>query len=169
MASFTEALALDPDSTLALAGAGEAYLAQAHARTSEGLYTAAAKALRSGCGATRRLLARSAGGADGGSAGGGGGDGRGSIAGGESAWKLLGDLYTYAHKLPPMCFEEGGRQRGGGEGVVWGPGTKEAVLEQAVRGEVRQAAYGASLHGNRSEVTGLQWWSGDDCLVSQRG
>lgn len=128
VASFTDALSLDPDSSLALAGAGEAFLAQAHARTSEGLYTAAAQALRNGCAATRRFLSLETPPptADGGGRGG-------IVAGGESAWKLLGDLYTYAHKLPPMCFEEeGGRQIARG-GVVSGPGTKEAVLEQAVR------------------------------------
>ncbi|CAM9615837.1 unnamed protein product, partial [Hapterophycus canaliculatus] len=116
VASFSDALSLDPDSGLALAGAGEAYLAQAHARTSEGLYTAAAKALRSGCEATSRFLGRGApdpaasGAADGGGSGSGGGGsvGAGLIAGAECAWKLLGDLYTYAHKLSPFCFEEEG-------------------------------------------------------------
>lgn len=48
MESFSEALNLDPESGLALEGAGEAFLAQAHARASEGLYTAAAEALRRG-------------------------------------------------------------------------------------------------------------------------
>lgn len=55
--SFMDALELDPDSGLALEGAGEAYLAQAHARTSEGLYTAAVTALRLGSEVTRRFLA----------------------------------------------------------------------------------------------------------------
>ena len=54
--SFNEALAQDPTSLLALEGAGEAYLAQAHARTSEGLYTAALGALVKGCDATERFL-----------------------------------------------------------------------------------------------------------------
>lgn len=56
VSSFNDALSLDPESILALEGSGEAYLAQAHARTSEGLYTAAAKALRNGRDATKRLL-----------------------------------------------------------------------------------------------------------------
>lgn len=55
--SFTQALVLQPNSVLALEGAGEAYLAQAHARTSEGLYTAAFDALQKGCVVTRSLLA----------------------------------------------------------------------------------------------------------------
>lgn len=54
--SFTQALVLQPNSVLALEGAGEAYLAQAHARTSEGLYTAAFDALQMGCVVTRQFL-----------------------------------------------------------------------------------------------------------------
>lgn len=129
--SFQDALALNPDSKLALEGAGEAYLAQAHARTTEGLYTAATKALRSGCEATRRFLSLLAApttpaamtvAVEGGS------------RGGECAWKLLGDLYTYAHKLPPMCFEaEGSREGGEGEGDGFGTVVAEAAAEQAVR------------------------------------
>lgn len=57
VSSFTQALELQPNSALALEGAGEAYLAQAHARTSEGLYTAAFDALQKGCVVTKRLLA----------------------------------------------------------------------------------------------------------------
>lgn len=56
VSSFNDALTLDPESILALEGSGEAYLAQAHARTSEGLYNAAAKALRNGRDATKRFL-----------------------------------------------------------------------------------------------------------------
>lgn len=56
--SFEQALVLDPDSGLALEGAGEAYLAQAHARMTEGLCTAAAESLRKGCDVVRRLLRR---------------------------------------------------------------------------------------------------------------
>lgn len=126
--SFQDAIALDPESRLALEGAGEAYLAQAHARTTEGLYTAATTALRSGCEATRRflaLLAAPATPAAAATAAAGGG--------GECAWKLLGDLYTYAHKLPPMCFEaDGSRERGAGEGGRCKAGTAEAAVEQAV-------------------------------------
>ncbi|CAM9704269.1 unnamed protein product [Scytosiphon promiscuus] len=146
VASFSEALSLDPLSSLSLTGAGEAFLAQAHARTSEGLYSAAAKALRNGCEVIRRFLARratdtntnatgaAAASGDSSSGEGNGGGETGWAVGGDSAWKLLGDLHTYAHKLPPVCFEEEGDD---GEGhvargaVVWGPGTKEAVLEQA--------------------------------------
>ncbi|CAN0309939.1 unnamed protein product, partial [Ectocarpus sp. 13 AM-2016] len=56
VSSFNDALSLDPESILALEGSGEAYLAQAHARTSEGLYNAAAKALRNGRDAIMRFL-----------------------------------------------------------------------------------------------------------------
>lgn len=55
--SFVQALELDPKNGLALQGAGEAHLAQAHARTSEGLYKAAAGALQKGCELLRSLLA----------------------------------------------------------------------------------------------------------------
>lgn len=149
VSSFKEALCLDPKSSLALEGAGEAYLAQAHARTSEGLYTAATTALRNGCEATRHFLASTnekLAAADSASA-----SASASAAGAgataaspekekekeasrvECAWKLLGDLYTYAHKLPPMCFEaQQQQQRQGGEGCVLGLGTKEAVAHQAV-------------------------------------
>lgn len=137
VSSFKEALSLDPESSLALEGAGEAYLAQAHARTSEGLYTAATTALRNGCEATRSFLdhlakaasdatatttAKEAGTETNGSRG-------------ECAWKLLGDLYTYAHKLPPMCFEGEGAREGqrGGDGGVLGLGTKEAAAYQTVK------------------------------------
>jgi len=52
---------------------------------------------------------------------------------GECAWKLLGDLHTYAHKLPPMCFEaEGARDGGGGEGGVLGLGSAAAAAQQAL-------------------------------------
>lgn len=136
VSSFKEALSLDPESRLALEGAGEAYLSQAHARTSEGLYSAATTALRNGCEATRRFLAIT--------------DTNTSTketeretARGECAWKLLGDLYTYAHKLPPMCFEAEGARDGqaqqGGEGQALG--TKEAAAHQAVSAWARQTGY----------------------------
>lgn len=127
MSSFQEALSLDPDSGLALEGAGEAYLSQAHARTSEGLYTAAATALRNGCEVTRRFLAGASPPATPAAA-----EGSGATRG-ECAWKLLGDLHTYAHKLPPMCFEaEGARDGEGGEGGVFALGSAEAAAWQAV-------------------------------------
>lgn len=139
---------------------------QAHARTSEGFYTAAVAALRSGCHVMRRFLGiadqgnesvgdgsasdDSVGGADmerdtedfsfkreGGS--GDGGDGQkegaaykaGSRRQHECAWKLLGDLYTYAHKLPPMCFVKDGAEGCGEERPV-DKGTADAVAAQQV-------------------------------------
>lgn len=107
---------------LALAGAGEAYLSQAHARTSEGLYTAAAAALRRGCEMAGRFLQ-------------GIGDGvdcDGSVEEELFALKLLGDLHTYGHKLPPIVFEdmEGGA---GGDGGGQGFGTKKAAATRLVR------------------------------------
>ena len=135
VSSFKEALSLDPESSLALEGAGEAYLAQAHARTSEGLYTAATTALRNGCEATRHFLANTKTKmAD--SASPSASDASPAAAPleketprGECAWKQLGDLYTYAHKLPPMCFE-GERTREGQQQA--GLGTKEAAGQKAV-------------------------------------
>ncbi|CAM9753532.1 unnamed protein product, partial [Laminaria digitata] len=125
--SFTDALQLDPKSGLALEGAGEAYLAQAHARTSEGLYTAAVTALRLGSDVTRRFLA-----ADGSGRGGGRG-GRG-VESKACALKLLGDLHTYGHKLPPMSFEgEGARERGGVR-QRGSPEAAEADLDLAKQG-----------------------------------
>lgn len=158
VSSFTEALALAPESSLALEGAGEAYLAQAHARTSEGLYTAATIALRSGCEATRRFLAST----------------NASLAAaastateasrGECAWKLLGDLYTYAHKLPPMCFEGEGAREGhgqqGGEGYALGLGTKEAAEHQAVSVRVWARRTGITLlifKANQLKLTSVSW------------
>lgn len=138
--SFEDALALNPESSLGLEGAGEAYLAQAHARTTEGLYTAAATALRNGCEATRRFLALVSPTAPAAAAGGGDDAAAAAAAaaavgdasrGGECALKLLGDLYTYAHKLPPMCFEAEGPRKGGAG--VFRAGTSEAAAEQAVR------------------------------------
>ncbi|CAM9853966.1 unnamed protein product [Discosporangium mesarthrocarpum] len=90
--SFEAALQLNPEHLMALEGLGETYLAQAHARTSEGLYTAAAAALLAGCSITRKFLDLTI--------------ARTSSQGhrGSCAWKLLGDLYTYGHKLPAFCF-----------------------------------------------------------------
>lgn len=128
-------MSLDPESSLALEGAGEAYLAQAHARTSEGLYTAATTALRNGCEVTRRFLAKTNLAASGASCDAGVGISvkPAPTETGECAWKLLGDLYTYAHKLPPMCF--GGEGQPGGEADAMGLelGTEEAAAHQAVR------------------------------------
>ncbi|CAB1097731.1 unnamed protein product [Ectocarpus sp. CCAP 1310/34] len=166
VSSFNDALALDPESILALEGSGEAYLAQAHARTSEGLYTAAAKALRNGRDATKRFLdlakattgnARSGEGAGAAPSG-----GRSAAAATalsmECAWKLLGDLQTYAHKLPPMCFEnEGSRERRGGSaegGSVLVLGTSRAAVEQAAlakegaRNRLDFVAQGADAYRN---------------------
>lgn len=132
VSSFKEALSLDLESSLALEGAGEAYLAQAHARTSEGLYTAATTALRNGCEATRHFLANLSAGASGATST----ASETKASRGDCAWKLLGDLYTYAHKLPPMCFEGEGAGEGqqGGERSVLGLGTKEVAIRQAVSG-----------------------------------
>ena len=129
-------------SGLALAGAGEAYLAQAHARTSEGLYTAAATALHRGCDTTRRFLD---------------GIGAGSEQEEEKlfALKLLGDLHTYGHKLPPMVFKEEGTwgttnantdcgvDGGQGEGgSLRKLGTKEAASARLVRDGGREMEAG---------------------------
>lgn len=58
-----------------------------------------------------------------------GGKGR---QGHECAWKLLGDLYTYAHKLPPMCFvADGDGSDSRGERLLE-TGTKAAVAAQQV-------------------------------------
>ncbi|CAM9575061.1 unnamed protein product [Ectocarpus sp. 8 AP-2014] len=131
VSSFNDALTRDPESILALEGSGEAYLAQAHARTSEGLYNAAAKALRNGRDATKRFLDLSKATTAKGSSG----EGAAAVSM-ECAWKLLGDLHTYAHKLPPMCFEdEGSREQRGGSaegGSVLGLGTSQAAVEHAV-------------------------------------
>ncbi|CAM9587326.1 unnamed protein product, partial [Choristocarpus tenellus] len=97
--SFASALSLDPKDLMVLEGTGEAYLAQAHARASEGLYTAATGALRAGCEVTRIFLECS------------------SSSGGSKvscAWKLLGDLYTYGHKIPPKCFASEANDGDGG-------------------------------------------------------
>lgn len=136
---------------------------QAHARTSEGFYTAAAAALRNGCHVMRRFLGIADKGNDT------VGDGSGSenkmgaaefeedteafsfkVDGGnrdgekegaantaenrrqhECAWKLLGDLYTYAHKLPPMCFVKDGAEGCGEERLV-DKSTADAVAAQQV-------------------------------------
>ncbi|CAN0151264.1 unnamed protein product, partial [Ectocarpus fasciculatus] len=165
VSSFNDALTLDPESILALEGSGEAYLAQAHARTSEGLYNAAAKALRNGRDATKRFLNLKATdrGSSGEGAGAGAPSGGGSAAAAaavsmECAWKLLGDLHTYAHKLPPMCFEdEGSREKKGGSaegGSVLGLGTSKAAVEQAAlakegaRNRVDFVAQGADAYRN---------------------
>eukprot|EP00903_Cladosiphon_okamuranus_P012909 g12052.t2 len=151
VSSFEEALSLDPESSLALEGAGEAYLAQAHARTSEGLYTAATKALRNGCEVSRHFLAnRSAAASSATSTASGT-----KAARGGCAWKLLGDLCTYAHKLPPMCFEGEGARKGqqGGERGACELGTKEAGEHQAAlakegeRNRLNFVAQGAHAYG----------------------
>lgn len=137
--SFSDVLALDPNSRLALDGAGEAYLSQAHARTSEGLYTAAASALSKGCDVIRRYLSiqtlqnekgellRKEEGSS--------GAGEGKRAGEECAWKLLGDLYTYGHKLPAMSFLGAGGVGGaceGDDGEAHQLGSKEESIGERV-------------------------------------
>ncbi|CAM9761809.1 unnamed protein product [Ectocarpus sp. 12 AP-2014] len=167
VSSFNDALTLDPESILALEGSGEAYLAQAHARTSEGLYNAAAKALRNGRDAIKIFLdlakpttgkARSGEGAGAGAPNGGRSAAAATAGSMECAWKLLGDLHTYAHKLPPMCFEnEGSRERRGGSaegGSVLGLGTSRAAVEQAAlakegaRNRLDFVAQGADAYRN---------------------
>ncbi len=95
------ALAFDSCSPVALMGAGECYLAQAHARSMEGLYYTSYQSLLKGQHATKALL-----------------DGQQKLEVKhaskfvQAAWKLLGDLYIYCHKLPPTCC--------GGEGMGLG-------------------------------------------------
>lgn len=134
---------------------------KAHARTSEGFYTAAMGALRKGCDVTRLFLGITErpstasglmsgdsrdddiGATDAGEGcagdtetflfgveGGDDGDGR-QRQGHECAWKLLGDLYTYGHKLPPMCFVDGDGCDGRGERLLE-TGSAAAVAAQQV-------------------------------------
>ncbi|CAM9884354.1 unnamed protein product, partial [Ectocarpus fasciculatus] len=173
VSSFNDALTLDPESILALEGSGEAYLAQAHARTSEGLYNAAAKALRNGRDATKRFLDLKGAGAG---APSGGGSAAAAVSM-ECAWKLLGDLHTYAHKLPPMCFEdEGSREKIGGSaegGSVLGLGTSKAAVEQAAlakegaRNRLDFVAQGADAYRNLVQL--LEARENDDGVDGQSG
>lgn len=120
--SFNAALVVR-SSGLALAGAGEAYLSQAHARTSEGLYTAAVAALYKGCEMVRRFIP-------------GIGDGVDCVEEELFAMKLLGDLHTYGHKLPPVVFE--GTQRRGGHGGEVATARLVRVFYNIVAGATRR-------------------------------
>jgi tetratricopeptide (TPR) repeat protein len=92
VAALEAALLLAPADTLARTGTAAAALAQAHARTSEGLYGAAAECLRRGAAVAEAHLADTS------------SSSSSSSEGARTALKLLGDLRLYAHRLPPSCF-----------------------------------------------------------------
>ncbi len=96
------ALAFDSCSPVALMGAGECYLAQAHARSMEGLYYASYQSLLKGQQAMKALLH---------------GQQKLELKYAskfvQAAWKLRGDLYIYCYKLPPTCCVGEGTGLGG--------------------------------------------------------
>ncbi|KAG5190631.1 hypothetical protein JKP88DRAFT_352627 [Tribonema minus] len=145
--ALDRALALAPRDALARIGGAQAALARAHARATEGQNGAAADCLRRGAALAEAFL----GAADG--SGGSGGDGSGGDGGGgagaRTAWKLLGDLRVYAHRLPPGCFRSG---NGGGGGLACEDQEEDdgvAARAAFVRGAAD--AYAAALAAARAE------------------
>ncbi len=136
------ALAFDSCNPVALMGAGECYLAQAHARSMEGLYYASYQSLQKGQRAMKALLDRQQ---------------ELELKHGsklvQAAWKLLGDLYIYCHKIPPSCC--------GGEGMGLGGWFSEQQKIIALSAEAyNEAKMAAVKTGERGDIAAAEYDTG---------
>ncbi len=146
------ALAFNFCNPVTLMGAGEYYLAQAHARSMEGLYYASYQSLQKGQQAMNALLAdrqREL-----------------KLKHGlkfiQAAWKLLGDLYIYCHKLPPTCC---GGEGMGGLGGWFSEQQKVIALASEAYNEVKMAAVET---GERGDIAAAEYDTGLAFLLSAK-
>ncbi len=136
------AIAFDSCNAVALMGAGECYLAQAHARSMEGLYYTSYQSLQQGQRAMKTLLDRQQ---------------ELELKHGstfvQAAWKLLGDLYIYCHKIPPSCC--------GGEGMGLGGWFSEQQKIIALSAEAyNEAKMAAVKTGGKDDIAAAEYDTG---------